>query len=633
MKGISIVERHFEKAIALVVALAVAGYVGWDFYAPATFQLGSNSNVIPANANEILLQETGKISQKQASTEIIEWEPLVKGATQQAFAQKMNGDLLPAAPFPRTAPNLAAKMIVPDTRSVDTLYYQPRFEPPTMVTPVEWFSDALQPNAVSANEPLKKFLASQSDADSLDVIWTRPVARVDLKAIRNELTKEDKEANPPLFAANSEWRKNAIFLLDVVFERQEQNENGSWSDPVIVPIMFGFEGNLFRDKKDLDSNKIFASMRGEKSIEKLIRQPDFYDTLHGIGKTNSTKGAAGEQAAAPGDKKKQQARDKKKQELDNYMVQMQALDKELNSFGGDWTQEKEDTKKVKAKQDADRVNKEGKKNNPNYKLVPPEDLKIPLWKRITKEAVALRKVIKDLQKEFGVESEQSADSKDSKVEAPSKPAQSEADFIDVWTHDLQAPLGKVVRYRCRIDIYNPFFGKERQLGKKQQGLAKASAISTDFSQWSAPVRVPRKTMYFAENGTLETSVAGSKSSIFFNVYVLQNGLWRKTEPNPSFELGQPLIFPLTFKDKLADNNASVNEIDTGWYVVDIVDDPNASPEKNRSTLPSVVLSHRDGKAKFEIRYPTAQVKDLDQAKLKELVEQAKSIKVDPVKAG
>lgn len=111
---------------------------------------------------------------------------------------------------------------------------------------------------------------------------------------------------------------------------------------------------------------------------------------------------------------------------------------------------------------------------------------------------------------------------DSKLEksAP-KQVEVDADFIDVWTHDLQAPLGKTLRYRCHIDIYNPFFGKERQLVEKQKPLAKNPMISTTVSEWSSPVRVPRKAMYFAENGTIETTVAGSKSTAFFNVYVLK----------------------------------------------------------------------------------------------------------------
>ena len=520
MKGISVVERHFEKAATLVVALCIFGYLAWDFLSPATFKMGAKSDVTPATANEILLQKALSVQKQQGGENTLEFEPIQKGVTQEAFAQKLNSNISAADRLPANTPSLAKKIILPDVRSLDTWYYEPHFSAPTMVTPVEWFGDALEAEATSKNEALQKFLASQPDANSLDVIWTRPVAHVDLKSIRNELVKEDKSANPPRLATVSEWRKNAIYFLDVVFERQEQKDDGSWSDPVVVPAMFGYEGKLFRDKKDLDSNKIFASMRGEKSIEKAIRQPDFYASLHGAGNIqSSTNSTSALPATAQADKKKQQVTEKKKEDLQTKEKELATLEKELQILGGDWTQQKEDAKRADAKKEADRKRKENK-NNSNASSEPPVDLKIPQWKKITKDVIALRKIIKDLKSDLGIQSDVPVDSKAEKS-AP-KPVEVDADFIDVWTHDLQAPLGKTLRYRCHIDIYNPFFGKERQLVEKQKPLAKNPMISTAVSEWSSPVRVPRKAMYFAENGTVETNVAGSKSAMFFNVYVLNN---------------------------------------------------------------------------------------------------------------
>ena len=402
MKGISVVERHFEKAATLVVAVCIFGYLAWDFLSPTTFKMGLKSDVTPATANEILLEKAQSVEKKQVGENTLEFEPIQKGVTQEAFAQKLNSNISSADRLPANAPSLAKKIILPDVRSLDTWYYEPRFAAPTMVTPVEWFGDALEADAASKNETLQKFLASQTDATSMDVIWTRPVAHVDLKAIRNEFVKEEKSANPPRLAAVSEWRKNAIYFLDVVFERQEQKEDGSWSEPVVVPAMFGFEGKLFRDKKDLDSNKIFASMRGEKSIEKAIRQPDFYPTLHGAGKIeSSTNSTSALPTTAQGDKKKQLGADKKKEELQAKKKELAPLEKELQSLGGEWTQQKEDAKKADAKKEADRKRKENK-NNSKSASDPPVDLKIPQWKKITKDVMSLRKIIKDLQKNLGI---------------------------------------------------------------------------------------------------------------------------------------------------------------------------------------------------------------------------------------
>ena len=98
------------------------------------------------------------------------------------------------------------------------------------------------------------------------------------------------------------------------------------------------------NKQDrLQKNKIFASMRGEKSIEKAIRQPDFYPSLHGSGKIeSSTNSTSALPATAQGDKKKQQITEKKKEDLQTKEKELAPLEKELQILGGDWTQQKEE---------------------------------------------------------------------------------------------------------------------------------------------------------------------------------------------------------------------------------------------------------------------------------------------------
>ena len=85
-------------------------------------------------------------------------------------------------------------------------------------------------------------------------------------------------------------------------------------------------------------------------------------------------------------------------------------------------------------------------------------------------------------------------------------------------------------------------------------------------------------------------------------------------------------------DKSDSDSSAVasQDIDTGCFLVDIVDDPNASPEKQRATLPGVILSRRDGTSDLEIRYPTREKLDADQLILKNLLEEAKSATL-PVK--
>ena len=96
------------------------------------------------------------------------------------------------------------------------------------------------------------------------------------------------------------------------------------------------------------------------------------------------------------------------------------------------------------------------------------------------------------------------------------------------------------------------------------------------------------------------------------------------DPNPSFEPGQSIVF----KEKLDSENSSATfvETDSGWFVVDVIDDPNAVPEKNRPNLPAVVLRRQDGEGAIEIRYPTIDKKNPSIILLENLVKEAKKNK-------
>lgn len=262
---------------------------------------------------------------------------LESGAATKTFVEKLTADISPGPKIRVNTPSFAQEIMNPNVKFTNTWFYEPHFPAAVMVSPVAWFSDALEPDASSKNESLQKFLATHSTPDDLDVIWTKPTARVNLKFIRDELAKADRAASPPKIATPSTWRNNAIYFIDVVFQRQEQQPDGSWGDPTDVPVMFGFESTTLRnrDLKSLDSEKIFAAMRAP-SAEKEIRQPDFYPTLYkngGATQTDETRSTDGEA------KKKQQATVKQKEQLEELEKELKAKESQLQTAGGEWDKE------------------------------------------------------------------------------------------------------------------------------------------------------------------------------------------------------------------------------------------------------------------------------------------------------
>ena len=65
----------------------------------------------------------------------------------------------------------------------------------------------------------------------------------------------------------------------------------------------------------------------------------------------------------------------------------------------------------------------------------------------------------------------------------------DSDEILVWGHDLSVEPGKTYRYRVTVSVYNPFFGKKRNLVESQQSLAEVFTLKSQPSDWSSPARI------------------------------------------------------------------------------------------------------------------------------------------------
>lgn len=98
--------------------------------------------------------------------------------------------------------------------------------------------------------------------------------------------------------------------------------------------------------------------------------------------------------------------------------------------------------------------------------------------------------------------------------------------VKIWSHDVTAVPGASYRYRMRVVVNNPFFG--RQLRKSQEKLAENSYLEGPWSEWSNPVEVDRNDYFFitaASDGSGNAlSPRPHASAELFKFYY---GFWRK----------------------------------------------------------------------------------------------------------
>ncbi len=70
--------------------------------------------------------------------------------------------------------------------------------------------------------------------------------------------------------------------------------------------------------------------------------------------------------------------------------------------------------------------------------------------------------------------------------------------IRLWSHDMTATPGAAYRYRLRVVVNNPLFG--RALRKEQEGIAKDSLARGVWSDWSEPIEVEPTRDFFIGHG-------------------------------------------------------------------------------------------------------------------------------------
>lgn len=128
-------------------------------------------------------------------------------------------------------------------------------------------------------------------------------------------------------------------------------------------------------------------------------------------------------------------------------------------------------------------------------------------------------------------------------------ADAEPAIVTLWAHDMTVEPGKSYRYRTVIRLTNPFFGQANALVDDQKELAKSPTIATPPSDWSEPVSVaPARVLVVrgASEPTVSPIAAPARASI--ELFEFYYGYWRKAET--SLQPGDTAAADATLPDSL-----------------------------------------------------------------------------------
>lgn len=96
--------------------------------------------------------------------------------------------------------------------------------------------------------------------------------------------------------------------------------------------------------------------------------------------------------------------------------------------------------------------------------------------------------------------------------------------VQLWAHDVVATPGSTYRYRVRVVMNNPLFGRQLQPG--QESLAAEPLARGEWSEWTAPVFV-EPTHWYAITSAATPNQAAPRPRGGAELYVYYYGYWRK----------------------------------------------------------------------------------------------------------
>lgn len=559
LKGVSWIEQNVEKVVLAGVSVVFLGVVAMQFlYEPNKVKVGSEAPRSPGTAFEPVLKKAiairGKIEAKEGDLNL----PAVAAVKlDEQFKKRHSSPVAPVDTLVSFGPGAAVKGA--DAPAGGPVGSQPIqvVAVPAPTAPVTFsFKNTIDPTEVIAHPELKKLLPPEQPMDKAAVSVE---VHFDGAAFKSVLLGKSGEATASPMPIG--WWRDAVEVVGVKLERQEQNSDGSWGPEAVVPPAPG-RGlpDLLKNARGLaDMPDILGTAR---SAADEIQRPTYYHVIAGQPWNPPSEALKKNDAGRAGEiRKLLEARAKDVKEVENVKKLIEGVNKgpaaPRNPGGagpgggggkggggatpGSGNQPTVDPKK--AEQDL------------QNKLKPLQKRQKDAEDRLAKNEESL--------KALGVDVEGNP----LKAEAPAavagapaantvKPLLENSD-VRLWAHDVTVTPGKVYRYRVKIQVNNPAFGRAASLIKEQQDLAKDPSIESAPSPWSDEVNILADKYYFITTATegdkQSPSRAQARLFTFFYGYYRENSVY--LEPGDvlaaQVKLPDPAKLPIYDLTKLA----------------------------------------------------------------------------------
>ncbi|MBL9141736.1 MAG: hypothetical protein JNK53_07705, partial [Phycisphaerae bacterium] len=366
LKGINPFEQHIEKIVLVCGILAVGGVAAWQVINAPVATLGSKQ-VTPGEV-DALLEARARALQLQLrgdSTISIPMEGVAMAAP--TFETLVAKDVAPSSSLSVQVPSFASTLMKMRETSTDVWYHEPQLASLKMQDVVQT-ADALTPDSAKLALKIAPSLSTRFSGTEgpQDVVWTTPVAVMNLKEIRAELSRSEPTAKPPRAAIPGVWYIDTPFVVDVTFQRREVKADGTYGPVTTVPAFtprdeeLDFRSRIAGAKADL-RDRMFNILSNPTDQAQVLQMP-FFETVNSsfVSPTIRSESAAATPATeGAGDPRRVL---QLRTQLESKKRSAQRVLDRLAKIGGPWDEAKEQAEEEARKQ-AERERKEAEKGN------------------------------------------------------------------------------------------------------------------------------------------------------------------------------------------------------------------------------------------------------------------------------
>jgi len=582
LKGINPIEQHVEKVVVVLAGLVLLAVIAQQFLTnPNEVKVGS-ATVPPAMAYDPVKKAAAalKAQLESANPTLPEGMDAAGKDMKTEFDKLVKGGIAPRPRIGSLGPAVA--LGATSVQATDALFAEVVLPQPSPAIAASFWS-TISVDETTAHPELAALLPKEQPFDHPFVSIE---SSIDIKAFVESLLT-DPDGGGPLEAMPQGWWREGIEAVVVDIEREKMKSDGSWDKAVALPAMLGRQlfviGWNESVKTTGDMQTQLANARQQASE---ILRPSFYKTL-GTQQWVPPSAAATRAKAGvdPGVLAAKQA------ELEKVRADLKTKRDELDKLP------KEEPKKPEAP----------KTPTPPGTRPPAPPAPAPKPEPVvnnTAERNRLTRQITGLETRERLLTEEITKLNPQGAADPAAPAGAapvvtsllSQDSVNFWVHDATAQPGERYRYRLRIGVNNPLFGRAVLLKEEQRKFADASIIKSPWSEWSNTVDVDRAEYFFVTSATPDNDLGAARASVeLFKFYF---GHYRKQ--TAGMNIGDPLSGNINLPKNLAGapaapavpdpaNPAAPGDPNPPAAAAAAVPAPFVAPDNIRVTLDGVIL--------------------------------------------